>query len=103
MHVEDDGRGEAESTKGDQAPAPKSTWFDRPSARTADEREAVFQQYLTSSAPYNAAIEADGDTPWHGGDVDRRRELFNRRYQRPEPPASIPLKTLAEIRGDRRG
>lgn len=92
MHVDDHGHGEAES--------PKPSWFDRPSARTADEREAVFQQYLTSSAPYVAAIIAQGDEPWHGGDIDRRRELFNRRYQRPEPPASIPLKTLAVLRGD---
>lgn len=87
MHVDDHGHGEAES--------PKLSWFDRPSARTADEREAAFQRYLATTVQYNAAIEAAGRKPWHGGDIDRRRELFNRRYQRPEPPASIPLKTLA--------
>ncbi|MDC8980545.1 hypothetical protein [Mycobacterium marinum] len=48
--------------------------------------EERFQKYLASTANYNAAIEDAGDTPWHGGDIERRRELYFRRYQRPETP-----------------
>lgn len=48
--------------------------------------EERFQRYLASTVNYNAAIEAAGDTPWHGGDIEKRRALFTRRYQRPEAP-----------------
>lgn len=86
----------------------------------ADRREARFQQYLDSKVEYAKAITANGDVPWwedadklsalekvgltgiaEGDDIDRRRRLFERRYHRPDPPASIPIKSLAEIRGDR--
>ena len=50
-------------------------------ARTPDEREQAFQAYLERSAPYVAAVEAAGDEPWHGGDIEARRELFMRRYR----------------------
>jgi hypothetical protein len=43
--------------------------------------EERFQKYLESIAPYDAAIRAAGDEPWHRGDIDKRRELFMRRYQ----------------------
>lgn len=51
----------------------------------ADAEEA-FQRYLASTVNYNAAIEAAGDKPWHGNDIELRRALFMRRYQRPETP-----------------
>lgn len=54
---------------------------------TEAEKEAAFQRYLASTVNYNAAIEAAGDEPWHQHDIERRRELFMRRYQRPEAPA----------------
>jgi len=101
---------------------PKPTWLERPSSRTPEEREAVFQRYVDATEKYNAAIEDAGQRhrdecpaclegqacnrvpePWHGGDIEARRELFNRRYQRPDPPESIPLKTLAQIRRGRSG
>lgn len=47
----------------------------------AEQREAAFQRYLASTVKYNAAIEAAGDTPWHGNDIEKRRELFMRRYR----------------------
>jgi hypothetical protein len=49
--------------------------------------------------PYFAKVEANGDKPWFNS-AEERRELFMRRYTRPEPPASIAGRTLAEIRGD---
>jgi hypothetical protein len=72
--------------------------WDRPSARNEAEREERYQQYLETSAPYFAEVEAAGDKPWFSTD-DERRELFYRRHIRPEPPAGIPVRTLAEIRG----
>ncbi|MGY4650025.1 hypothetical protein [Mycobacterium sp. URHB0021] len=66
---------------------------------TEAEREAAFQRYLASTVNYFEAIEATGDEPWHKGDLEARRELFYRRYTRPEPPASMPALTLAEVRG----
>lgn len=60
--------------------------------QTADERrEAKFQRYCDARQPYNDAIEAAGDTPWHEGDPDRRRELFNRRYK----PVAMPSNGVA--------
>jgi hypothetical protein len=56
---------------------------------TEDGREAAFQLYLERSAPYVAAIEAAGDEPWHSGDIDRRRELFMRRYRPINTPQEI--------------
>ncbi len=58
--------------------------------------EERFRQYVESTGAYNAAIIAAGDEPWHGGDLDRRRELFMRRYARPAPPAGL---GIPEIRG----
>jgi hypothetical protein len=48
--------------------------------------EERFREYLRRTEPYVAAIEAAGDNPWHGGDIERRRALWFRRYQRPEAP-----------------
>jgi hypothetical protein len=53
----------------------------RASSHTEEEKERRFQDYLRSSEPYNAAIEAAGDEPWHKGDIEARRELFFRRYK----------------------
>lgn len=59
--------------------------------------EDRFDAYVERSANYFAAIEAAGDKPWHEGDLDRRRELFNRRFTRPAPPAGL-FVNPAEIR-----
>ena len=60
--------------------------------QSADERrESKFQRYCDSKQLYNEAIEAAGDIPWHEGDNDRRRELFNRRYK----PVSMPSNGVA--------
>lgn len=62
------------------------------------EREAAFQRYLESTVAYNAKIVADGDEPWHGGDIEARRELFMRRYNRPASPGFLPnVPNLKEI------
>lgn len=59
---------------------------------TAEERrESKFQRYCESKHRYNDAIEAAGDIPWHEGDADRRRELFDRRYA----PVSMPSHGVA--------
>jgi hypothetical protein len=55
--------------------------LDRASKRTAAEREEHFQVWLAKHEPYDAAIVAAGDELWHGGDVEKRRELFMRRYR----------------------
>jgi hypothetical protein len=46
------------------------------------------QEYLERSAPYDAAIEAAGDVPWHGGNIEARRELFMRRWQKLAAPTT---------------
>lgn len=69
------------------------------SIRNRDEqREAAFQQYVAATENYNAAIAAAGDEPWHGGDIDTRRELWMRRYQKPAPPVGL-TNDLSVIRG----
>jgi hypothetical protein len=50
---------------------------------TEDQAQAAFQKYLASHVNYDNAIRAAGDEPWHAGDVEKRRELFMRRYQTP--------------------
>lgn len=51
-------------------------------ALTDEDKEQAFQLFLKRSEPYNQAIYDAGDEPWHKGDIDKRRELFMRRYQR---------------------
>lgn len=51
--------------------------------------EDRFDAYLERSENYMAAITAAGDEPWHAGDVERRRELFMRRFTKPAPPAGL--------------
>jgi hypothetical protein len=80
-------------------PRPDWSYWDRPSARTDAEREASFQRYLEISQPYMDKIAADGDVPWHGGDIEARRRKFSQRYIRPAPPAGLPPVDLAVIRG----
>lgn len=70
----------------------------KPSRRNAMERTEAFDRYVEHSAPYFQKIEDDGDQPWHEGDLAARRELFDRRYIRPAPPAMIPpIRSLREI------
>lgn len=56
-----------------------------------DEKERQFQEYLRRSTPYFDAVRVSGDEPWHRDDIQRRRELFYRRWQKPSE---------AESRGD---
>lgn len=51
--------------------------------------EDRFDAYVERSTNYFAAVEAAGDTPWHEGDVERRRALFDRRFVKPAPPAGL--------------
>ncbi|KXF54648.1 hypothetical protein AXA44_40570 [Rhodococcus sp. SC4] len=62
----------------------------RPSRRTEAERSRVFSDYLERTEPYFAKIRDDGDRPWFGSE-DERRDLFDRRYSRPVPPAGMPV------------
>jgi hypothetical protein len=73
----------------DPQPAP-TFHLDRASRRTEAEREEHFLfWWLKYGEPYQAAvIAANGDTPWTT-DLDERRELFARRYERPEPPKGL--------------
>lgn len=65
---------------------------------TEAEREAAFQRHLETTVNYFAAVEAAGDTPWFRSedklarlglsglsDIEARRALFMRRFQRPKP------------------
>lgn len=54
--------------------------------------EERFHAYLESTEQYNAAIVAAGDEPWHQGDIERRRELFFRRWKQPELKSSLPVR-----------
>jgi len=74
--------------------------FERASARTEAEREEHFQHWLAKyGQPYSDAVIAAGDQPWWTT-VDERRELFMRRYCKPEPPSSVRFRTLAQVRGE---
>lgn len=73
-------------------PWPVPGYWDRRAPRTAAGRQGAFQRYLE--------LSTGRDKPWHAGDIEARRDLFYRRYIRPNPPAGMSLKTLAEIRGD---
>jgi hypothetical protein len=77
--------------------APPAYHRDRPSRRTRDERLEHFQHWLESKETYDAAIDAAGDIPWHFGNVDTRRELFMRRYEKPKAPANLSIPNLKDI------
>lgn len=78
---------------------------------TAEFREAEFQQFLVDKEPYFDAVREAGDLPWFEDPaklarlgitttgVDARRELFMRKYQRPEPPKGLST-NLSDIRGE---
>ncbi|WP_131809588.1 hypothetical protein [Mycolicibacter sinensis] len=59
-----------------------------PWATTPDDE---FNRYVERTEQYNAAIEHAGDTPWHGNDIEARRELWERRYRRPDPPQGLTI------------
>ncbi|WP_431939412.1 hypothetical protein [Nocardia grenadensis] len=48
-------------------------------------REGAFQRYIESTENYFSAVRERGRTPWFSS-VEERRELFMRRYTRPDPP-----------------
>ncbi len=80
-------------------------------APTAEAREAEFQQFLVDKQPYFQVVRDAGDVPWFedpvklarlgitSTGVDARRELFMRKFQRPEPPNGLHT-NLSDIRGD---
>ena len=80
-------------------PRPEWRYLDRLSSRTEDGREAAFQSYLETTVAYFKTVEAAGDTPWFST-VEERSELYMRRFERPAPPEGVPVRALAEIRGD---
>jgi hypothetical protein len=47
-------------------------WANRASFHTEAEREAGLQSYLETSAPYYAAVEANGGKPWFSSVEERR-------------------------------
>lgn len=70
--------------------------YERPGARSAEEREQHYRDWLKRSEAYFQAIADAGDAPWFGSDTERR-ELFFRRYTRPAPPDGMPLRNLGEF------
>lgn len=57
----------------------------------AAQREAAFQHWLEKHGePYAAKVVENGNVPWHDGDVESRRDLWMRRYERPAPPTFLP-------------
>lgn len=79
----------------------KPAWtyhLDRPSSRTPTERLEHFEHWWNKyGQPYEAAVIAAGETPWTT-DVEKRREVFLRRYIRPDPPALNLTTDLHQIR-----
>ena len=57
----------------------------------------AFAAYLERSEPYFDTVAANGDIPWHEGSLEKRRELFDRRWTRPAPPEGL-FTELADIR-----
>ena len=72
---------------------------DRPSDRTPEEREEHFQYWLSSDGEnYVAVVLGNGDTPWHEGDIDARRDKWMQRYIQPDPPPLLPpIKSLRDL------
>lgn len=59
-------------------------------AKAPDAREEAFQAFLRGRTEYDQTVRDNGDTPWHHGDIDKRRELFMKRYLRPPAPDTCP-------------
>jgi hypothetical protein len=74
---------------------PASTYhLDRASARTDAERVDHWEHWwLKFGEPYQAAVIANGDTPWTT-DLDERAELFARRYSRPQAPKGLSIPSI---------
>lgn len=83
--------------------------------RRAASREAAFQGHLEATVEYHAAIVEKGQAPWwqdteklarlerqgltdiaNGDDLERRRELFFRRWGRPSRTTAKPAQINAE-------
>jgi hypothetical protein len=73
--------------------------LDRASRRTEAERDEHFLFWWAKyGEPYQAAVIANGDTEWTAH-LDERRELFMRRYQRPEAPEGLSIPTIGSGTG----
>ncbi|AIY44744.1 hypothetical protein [Mycolicibacterium fortuitum] len=69
---------------------------------TQEQREQRFTDWWKNyGKPWAEVRTAAGNTCWTD-DIEERRALFMRRYQRPEPPKSLPSVSLATIRGKHR-
>lgn len=62
-----------------------SNWYqEHRCAMTPEDREAAYAAWAANTPEW----------------ITPNRELWMQRYQRPAPPASVTVKTLAEIRGE---
>ena len=68
---------------------PKFRWNpnERPSARTAIEREDHYDHWIDT--------HDDPEEPWFSSD-EERRELFMRRYRRPSPPDMPAIRSVRD-------
>lgn len=101
----------------DEDAATPVTFHQHTHAATPEEREAAFGVMLQRTVPYYEKVAADGDLAWFAkGDprhaavaaklgqpedtteLDLRRSLFMRRYERPAPPQGLTL-DINRIRG----
>ncbi|BBZ23903.1 hypothetical protein [Mycolicibacter hiberniae] len=62
-----------------------------PWAKSRDER---FAEFVKRTDSYNAAVVAAGDEPWHKDDLQVRRDLWDRRFRRPEPTKSLSIPSV---------
>lgn len=75
-------------TEHDEQPR-EPLWRQRAAEGEAAQREAAFQEWWdTRGQHYEAAVIANDGTPWTTS-IEERRELFMRRYDRPEPPEGL--------------
>lgn len=53
----------------------------------------TYERWRERHAAYLDAIAANGGTPWTT-DEDERRELWHRRYRRPDPPVGLSVPNI---------
>jgi hypothetical protein len=63
---------------------------------TDEDREARYRQYVESTTAYFEKIRADGEKPWFSSE-EERRELFMRRYARPDSRDDLRLTTDLDL------
>lgn len=63
-------------------------WANRASMLDEDGRDEAYSRYVDLSEPYFEKVAENGGTPWWSSDIERR-ELYDRRYQRPAAPEGL--------------